>query len=133
LIYASSVIQRVSRANSSEEEKPYWAEYGSRMFRLSYLEHKSALEDASTGEIAERDALRREIPVEVYSDYASIRQRNHRVNQHALTLVKEGVIDYLLLPQDDTADYGWNIAEARRLQMLIRRGFDRARSHIRCG
>jgi hypothetical protein len=36
-------------------------------------------------------------------------------------LVKEGVIDYLLLPQDDTADYGWNIAEARRLQMIIRR------------
>ena len=46
-IYASSVIQRVSRANSSEEEKPYWAEYGSRMFRLSYLEHKSALDEAS--------------------------------------------------------------------------------------
>ena len=38
-----------------------------------------------------------------------------------LDLVKSGVIDYLLLPQDDTADYGWNIAEARRLQMLIRR------------
>ena len=30
-----------------------------------------------------------------------------------LDLVKSGVIDYLLLPQDDTADYGWNIAEAR--------------------
>jgi hypothetical protein len=120
-IYASSVIQRVSRANSSEEEKPYWAEYGSRMFRLSYLEHKSALEEASAGEIAEREALKREIPEEVYSDYRSIRRRNHQLNQYVLTLVKEGVIDYLLLPQDDTAEYGWNIAEARRLQMLIRR------------
>jgi hypothetical protein len=26
-----------------------------------------------------------------------------------------------LLPQDDTADYGWNIAEARRLQAILRR------------
>jgi len=120
-ICASSVIQRVSRANSSEEEMPYWAEYGSRMFRLSYLEHKLELEEISAEEIARRDELKREIPTAVYSDYASIRERNHRVNQHALTLVKEGVIDYLLLPQDDTADYGWNIAEARRLQMLIRR------------
>ena len=120
-IYASSVIQRVSRANSSEEEKSYWAEYGSRMFRLSYLEHKSALEEASAGEVAERDGLKQEIPAEVYSDYISIRRRNHQLNQYMLTLVKEGVIDYLLLPQDDTAEYGWNIAEARLLQMLIRR------------
>ncbi len=120
-IYASSVIQRVSRANSSEEEKPYWAEYGSKMFRLSYLEHKSALQEASAEEIAERDLLKQEIPTEVYSDYASIRERNHRLNQYMLTFAKDGIVDYLLLPQDDTADYGWNIAEARRLQMLIRR------------
>jgi len=120
-IYASSVIQRVSRANSSEEEKPYWAEYGSRMFRLSYLEHKSMLNEASREEISERDSLKQEIPAEVYFDYQGIRSRNHKVNLHMLDLVKSGVIEYLLLPQDDTADYGWNIAEARRLQTLIRR------------
>jgi hypothetical protein len=120
-IYASSVIQRVCRANSSEEEKPYWAEYGSRMFRLSYLEHKAALEETSEAESAEREALKQEIPAEIYDDYAAIRARNHKVNQYMLSMVKDGVVDYLLLPQDDTADYGWNIAEARRLQMLIRR------------
>lgn len=120
-IYASSVIQRVSRANSSEEEKPYWAEYGSRMFRLSYLEHKSALSEATVEEIRERNALKQEIPAEIYHDYQGIRARNHQVNLQMLDLVKTGVVDYLLLPQDDTADYGWNIAEARRLQNLIRR------------
>lgn len=120
-IYASSVIQRVSRANSSEEEKPYWAEYGSRMFRLSYLEHKSSLNDASGKEITERDMLKQEIPDKIYSDYMGIRARNHRVNRHVLDFVKNGAVDYLLLPQDDTADYGWNIDEARSLQMLIRR------------
>jgi hypothetical protein len=120
-IYTSSVIQRVSRANSSEEEKPYWAEYGSRMFRLSYLEHKSALNEATREEITERDSLKQDIPAEVYVDYQGIRVRNHKINLHMLELVKRGIIDYLLLPQDDTADYGWNIAEARRLQTLIRR------------
>ena len=120
-IYASSVIQRVSRANSSEEEKPYWAEFGHWMFRLSYLEHKSALNEASPEEVVERDELRQDIPAEIYSDYQGIRARNHRINRHMLELVKSGVLDYLLLPQDDTADYGWNIAEARELQSLIRR------------
>ncbi|HXZ76615.1 MAG TPA: DUF4127 family protein, partial [Streptosporangiaceae bacterium] len=120
-LYASSVIQRVSRANSSEEEKPYWADYGSRMFRLSCLEHKSSLNEASPEELAEGHALRREIPPEIYTDYLGIRSRNHSVNRLMLDLVKNGVVDYLLLPQDDTADYGWNIAEARALQNLIRR------------
>jgi hypothetical protein len=120
-ISASSVIQRVSRANSSEEEKPYWAEYGSRMFRLSYLEHKSALGEASSVEIAEREALKLEIPSELSADYLGIRARNHKINRRMLELVKNGIVDYLLLPQDDTADYGWNIAEARALQMFIRR------------
>lgn len=37
-ILAFNVIQRISRHNSSEEEKNYWAYYGSDMFRLSNLE-----------------------------------------------------------------------------------------------
>ena len=43
-ILASSVILRISRANSSEEEKDYWATYGSAMFRLSYLGIRSTWE-----------------------------------------------------------------------------------------
>ena len=120
-IYAFSVIQRVSRDNSSEEEQPYWAEYGSRMFRLSYLEHKAELSEASHIELAEAYSLRHSIPADFYADYAAIRARNHAVNQHMLTMVQDGVVDYLLLPQDDTAEFGWNIAEARRLQASIRR------------
>jgi hypothetical protein len=121
LICASSVIQRVSRDNSSEEEKPYWAEFGARMFRLSYLEHKSALNEASKDEVVERGNLKQEIPTEIYDDYLGIRARNHNVNLRMLDFVRDGLVDYLLLPQDDTADYGWNIAEARTLQGIIRR------------
>ncbi len=120
-ILASSVILRISRTDSSEEEKPYWATYGRGMFRLSYLEHRAELGDASAAEAAERDALRSRIPDEVYHDYRQGRARNHAVNRAMLDWLVEGVFDYLLLPQDDTADYGWNIAEARTLQALIRR------------
>lgn len=119
-IMASSVILRISRADSAEEEKPYWVMFGSRMFRLSYLEHKSALGEADPAECAERDSLRAQIPDAVYTDYLQGRARNHAINRAMLNWLEEGVFDYLLLPQDDTADYGWNIAEARALQSLIR-------------
>ena len=119
-ILAYNVILRISRADSAEEEKAYWADFGSLMFRLSYLEHKSALGEANESEISERLALRTRIPDSVYDDYLIGRQRNHAVNRAMLDWLAEGVFDYLLLPQDDTADYGWNIAEARALQSCIR-------------
>jgi hypothetical protein len=119
-LLAYNVILRISRANSAEEEKEYWADYGSRMFRLSYLEHKSGLGEANDSEAAERDVLRAQIPASVYDDYLQGRARNHTVNRAMLDWLAEGVFDYLLLPQDDTADYGWNIAEARSLQSAIR-------------
>jgi hypothetical protein len=119
-IYASSVILRISRDNSSEEEKDYWATYGSSMFHLSYLEHKLALAIATEDEQAELDGLKRDIPQEVYDDYLAGRKRNHLVNLAMIDWLKQGIFDYLLLPQDDTAEYGWNIAEARLLQATIR-------------
>jgi hypothetical protein len=120
MLLASSTVMRICRNNSSEEEKPYWATYGSRMFRLSSLEHKTELGEATPAEKDEMGALHREIPDEVYDDYRRGRARNHAVNRAMLDWVEEGVFDYLLLPQDDTADYGWNVAEARSLQALIR-------------
>jgi hypothetical protein len=119
-ILASSVVLRICRSDSSEEEKPYWAVYGSRMFRLSSLEHKAELGDATPAEMAARDSLRAEIPDEVYLDYRRGRARNHAVNRAMLDWAAEGVFDYLILPQDDTADHGWNVAEAHSLQALIR-------------
>ncbi len=119
-ILASSVVLRINRSDSSEEEKPYWAVYGSRMFQLSSLEHKAELGEATAAEIGARDSLRAEIPDDVYGDYRRGRARNHAVNRAMLEWAAEGVFDYLLLPQDDTADYGWNVAEARSLQALIR-------------
>jgi hypothetical protein len=120
IILAYSVILRISRADSAEEEKDYWATYGSRMFRLSYLEHKSNLSETNTEENAEREALRAQIPDPVYEDYLQGRRRNYTVNRAMLEWLEQGIFDYLILPQDDTADYGWNIAEARSLQAAIR-------------
>jgi hypothetical protein len=118
-IMASSVVMRICRSDSSEEEKPYWATYGSRMFRLSSLEHKAELGKASPAEVAARDSLRDQIPDEVYMDYRQGRARNHAVNRAMIDWAGDGVFDFVILPQDDTADYGWNVAEARSLQALI--------------
>jgi hypothetical protein len=120
-ILASSVILRISRANSSEEEKDYWATYGSAMFRLSYLEHKISLGEASSQEQTEKSDIFRRIPGSVYDDYLAGRQRNHQVNLRMIDWLEQGIFDFLLFAQDDTAEYGWNIDEARILQATLHR------------
>ena len=120
-ILASSVVMRISRANSSEEEKDYWATYGRDMFNLSYLEHKISLGEADGQEIAECASLSQQIPANIREDYLAGRRRNHAINLTMLDWVEQDLVDYLLLPQDDTATYGWNIAEARALQSAIRK------------
>jgi hypothetical protein len=112
---------RVNRSNSAEEEKPYWASHGADLFRLSYLEDKVTCRDAGPGEDSERLALAAAIPSDVVADYRVGRARNYAVNRLMLEWAAEGIVDYAVIAQDDTAEYGWNIAEARELRGIIDR------------
>lgn len=120
-IFAFSVLMRVHRSNSAEEEKPYWATHGRELFRLSYLDDKGSCGDTAPDEDTERQALASAIPPAIVADYRAGRARNHAINRLMLAWAADGVFDYALIAQDDTAPYGWNIAEARLLRQLIER------------
>lgn len=118
-LLAFNVLMRITRSNGAEEEKAYWADYGARVFRLSYLEDRAAMAVGAAAEAEEIAALRREIPSEVIEDFLAGRARNHAVNRTMIDWAAAGVFDYLIIPQDDTVDYGWNIAESRRLRRYV--------------
>ncbi|MCB0114451.1 MAG: DUF4127 family protein [Caldilineaceae bacterium] len=117
-----SILMRVTRGNDAEEEKAYWGTYGARMFRISYLEDRlSMLAGDPAADEAELARLRSEIPADVMADYLEGRARNHAVNRAMIEWTAAGIFDYLIIPQDDTMAYGWNIAEARQLRWTARR------------
>lgn len=120
-ILGYNILMRVTRGNDNEEEKAYWGVYGARLFRISYLEDRLAMH-AGDGEADEQELtqLRREVPAEIVTDYLAGRARNHAVNRAMIEWTAAGVFDYLIIPQDDTMAYGWNIAEARTLRLLAR-------------
>ncbi|MEM7110899.1 MAG: DUF4127 family protein [Chloroflexota bacterium] len=118
-LLAYNILMRISRSNSSEEEKPYWRQHGAQLFRLSVLEDRVAMRVADGDEQAELVALRVELPSEIVTDYKNGRLRNHTINQTMIDWAAEGIFDYLIIPQDDTVDYGWNIAEARKLRQKV--------------
>ena len=105
-IYAFSSIMRISNNNYNEEEKPYWSEYGKKIFNYSFTTHK-------IGKPAQTS-----VPEEILEDYLNTRKRNFDINKIYLEWQKEGLLETLLFTKDDCAEFGLNVKEAQELEKL---------------
>lgn len=117
-VYAFAATMRISNNDVNEEEKEYWSEYGSKIWRWSYLSDRAAML-GDPGDLAAAQAAGEAIPAHVREDYLATRARNLALVEHVLDLVADGTIARLVLPQDDTAEFGFNIAERRRLEARV--------------
>lgn len=110
-LYVQNVIMRLAPTPGDTNE-PYRA-------RLEHWAEVSAGTDTHAQEATA--ALEREIPPAVLADYKMARRRNFLTNLKAIELVKEGVIEYLLLSQDDAKPQGIHVADHERLLAEIRK------------
>nr|WP_010133170.1 DUF4127 family protein [Microbulbifer agarilyticus] len=119
-LYGFCATMRMSNNNENEEEKLYWAQHGTDIWSWSYFSDRYAcLHDQEDKERAEKARVK--IPETIQRDYLSTRARNFSVTQKVLAMVEDKIIDRLVLPQDDTAEYGFNIGERRQLQSWVAR------------
>lgn len=110
-IYAFDTIMRVPSYNSSEEEPDYYEDFGERIFRISWLRDKIDKGYGDEKDRAEYEKVLSEVPVEFENDYFGRRKKNYEVTKSILKLVQEEVIEFLVIPQDDTALYGVQASE----------------------
>ena len=101
-VYAFSSIMRISNNNCNEEEKEYWKDWGKKIFEYSF----------SGG------TINKGIPGEILRDYIDTRKRNFEINKIYLKWQKEGIFDTLIFSKDDCAECGFNVDEARELELL---------------
>lgn len=107
-IFATSSIMRISNNNVNEEEKPYWDTYGEKIFKYSFEFHKTKTEPEH------------EIPEEILKDYLETRKRNYEINEFFLSLLDKKLFDFLVISQDDTAQFGLNVKEGKLLAEIIK-------------
>lgn len=113
-LYAFSVTMRLSAEAAVEEEKPYWAEHGRAVYAYSYHQDKYEQEGLEADRLAAEEARAR-IPDAVLDDYLATRARNFEITRLMIDWAAEGRFEALLLTQDDTGRFGFNVREQRAL------------------
>lgn len=116
LIYAFNVILRISISVEDEESYKLW----NLIFRYSILKDKVEKEKNKNDEL-QLKILEKEIPGYLLEEYFTVRRRNHNINVAVIHLVKEGIIDFLILSQEDAAEFGPHKKEQEILQKIIER------------
>ncbi|HVF47844.1 MAG TPA: DUF4127 family protein [Pyrinomonadaceae bacterium] len=102
-IYVQSVIMRLAPTGDGKNE--------SYRDKLSQWAELSPYPESS----ASTTRLEREIPADVLDDYKRARKRDLEVNLKAIELVRDRVIDYLILSQDDAKPKGIHVADRESL------------------
>lgn len=120
-IYAFQTVMRCPWYSLSDEEPDYYAEYGSDIHLYGRYEHKRRLGVADEKESAELSDLRKKIPENVLNDFVGRRETNLGVLRHTLDLFEAGYIDKLIIPQDDSAPYGFTSMDREKVVGEIKR------------
>jgi hypothetical protein len=113
-IFAFSTIMRLGQTvarSSALEEHLLLRSYSELLDRAERLGEQDARADLAQAE--------RKLDSAVLSNYLRARQRNHAVNRAAVGLAADGVLDYLVLSQEDAAPVGIHIPEQLALRALI--------------
>lgn len=108
-IYAQNVIMRLALTYDNENVDYYH----------HFTEWATIAGDKSAENRIILDELEKKIPENILRDYLLTRKRNLKVNLMSLEMVKKGIIDFLVLSQDDASPQGLHVQDQKILSDRI--------------
>lgn len=115
-IYAFQVIMRCPDYSSSDEEPDYYERYGKEIHEAGVAVHKSRICRDEEHKIAR---LLEKIDADCLNDYISRREKNRYMNVETLQYLRDGIIDELVIPQDDSSKYGYAAMDQASIRQKI--------------
>lgn len=117
-IFAFQVVMRCPSYSSSDEEPDYYDLYGQEINELGSALHRNLLGEEPALDTRKLSA---QIDAGALKDYLERRRINSNMNLQSLGLVEEGIVDVLVIPQDDSARYGYAAMDQHRIRQEISR------------
>ncbi|WP_237690949.1 DUF4127 family protein [Paenibacillus caui] len=118
-LYALSLIMRCPQYSSDDEEPDYYKDWGREIFRQGYIGHRQQLGIATEEEKLEKADIDDKLPLSVLNDYLHRRRINIEINKQAVKLVQDGTIDFMIVPQDDSAPFGLTTLDQQQVREAI--------------
>lgn len=118
-IFAFHCVMRCPTYSNSQEEPDYYGDFGAEIHALGVARHKALDGDEKAQRRAQE--LEERIPAKALEDYLSRREQNLFMNMEMLQLVKDGTVEFLAIPQDDSAPFGFTALDQRKIREEIRR------------
>jgi len=118
-IFAQTSVMRISDNYDNTEEKQYWARYGREIFAWSGVLYRMS-KNANKVNQGLLDSYEKRIPLDVRDDYLKVRFRNFQVNQEIVDMVRDRVIDRLIISVDDSGNQGLNVLEREKLVQKVK-------------
>lgn len=119
-LFAYTLIMRNPQYSSNDEEPDYYQEVGREIHRYGVINHKIELGIATEEEKEELRCINQMMPTEYLTDYLERRTKNIEINKRAIELTRDGVIDFLIIPQDDSSPYGLTAKDQQLIRQHIR-------------
>jgi hypothetical protein len=113
-VYAFNVIRRLAPTLDRDET----IRYHDLLQRFAILRDQA--ERTNDPQLAaELKRIVEELPSDVLNDYRASRECNHAINAEMVRWLADGAFDFLLLPQEDCAEFGLHRAEQAALENLM--------------
>ncbi len=119
-IYGFVMIMRNPFYSSDDEEPTYYAYDGSNIYKSGYYADKKEKTGALTlEEEADYQKALSALRPENLKDYLSRRSLNLQIVEKVILLKKQGILDYLVIPQDDSSPFGYTKKDQERIRGFI--------------
>ena len=116
-LYCYNLVMRCPCYDDDDEEPFYYQYYGLAIHTRKAIEHKMSLNIASFEEIDKYHSYN--IPNEYIDDYEKRRDVNTSLTCKVVDYVNEGLIDFLIVPQDDSAPYGYTALDQIKVRKEV--------------
>lgn len=114
-IVSSTIVMRTPQYSSSDEEPDYYGEFGESIFLSKYLFDKKERIGLTEDETRTLEDLSGSIPETAISDFEKRRAYNLETTFSLLNFLESSVLDYIVVPQDDSAEFGYTAIDQKKV------------------